>query len=532
MSEKEHSEQQEPEAGMDTFFSDSPAPVISNPEKKGMSKNVKTLIAAVAALAVLGGALAVALSVTKDSGEEVSSIDIDTMANQLLDDDEKNAVLLNPEVSDDLKEIRISGKDDFRVYQLSPKTDDADAVYTIEGYEDIPLDKGYISTLVNNASELSATQLIEENASDLSKYGLSNPVSEVVMCYQDGTEFKFSVGDASPTDSSQVYCAVDGSVYFIKSSLMHSYAQNLKFFFSKTILEKPDDDNYPIVDSLRIQRQNLDTDMYMEYAYDVQEDSSVGGTAATHVLREPIFAYLNVEKSSDITNGMFGLTAEEIVTVHPSEEELAKAGTDNPFCTVTMACDDGNTYVLKFGNTYTTESGSTAYYTVLEGTDILYGVADTRAVWAAVQPGDITSANIFATYVWNIATLDVTAGDKKLNFVGEGSDQNDYTVTKNGETCDTERFRQFYKFLLYVYGEELYLDAELPDSAPDAEVHLTTQNGREDYTVSFYKLEGLTSVIAVNGTPTYKIRSSCVDTLLHNIEIFDNPDEEFIMTWQ
>ena len=262
MSEKEHSEQQEPEAGMDTFFSDSPAPVISNPEKKGMSKNVKTLIAAVAALAVLGGALAVALSVTKDSGEEVSSIDIDTMANQLLDDDEKNAVLLNPEVSDDLKEIRISGKDDFRVYQLSPKTDDADAVYTIEGYEDIPLDKGYISTLVNNASELSATQLIEENASDLSKYGLSNPVSEVVMCYQDGTEFKFSVGDASPTDSSQVYCAVDGSVYFIKSSLMHSYAQNLKFFFSKTLLEKPDDDNYPIVDSLRIQRQNLDTDMY------------------------------------------------------------------------------------------------------------------------------------------------------------------------------------------------------------------------------------------------------------------------------
>ena len=39
-------------------------------------------------------------------------------------------------------------------------------------------------------------------------------------------------------------------------------------------------------------------------------------------------------------------------------------------------------------------------------------------------------------------------------------------------------------------------------------------------------------MIDVNGVPTYKIRSSCVDTVLHNIDIFDNPDEEFTMTWQ
>ena len=197
-----------------------------------------------------------------------------------------------------------------------------------------------------------------------------------------------------------------------------------------------------------------------------------------------------------------------------------------------MACDDGNTYVLKLGNTYTTENGTSAYYAVLEGTDILYGIAETRAVWATVQAGDITSANIFGTYVWDIANLDVTAGNEKLTFIGEGTEQNDYTVTKNGETCDTERFRQFYKFLLYVYGEELYLDAELPASEPDVNVHLTSQDGKEDYTIAFYKMGGLNAMIAVNGTPTYKIRSSCVDTLLHNIEIFDNTDEEFIMTWQ
>ncbi len=534
MSEKKFSQQQDTEdsqAGMDTFFADAPVTVSENPEKKGLSKNIRTLIAAVAALVILGGALTAVLLLNPGPEEETDSVDVSSLANQLLDDEDK-AILLNDESADDLTEIQISNTDQFRVYQMADKTEDTDAVYTIEGYESIPLDKDYLSTLVKNASSLSADQLIEENPEDLAKYGLSTPAADVVMHYRDGTDFAFSVGSVSPMDSTKTYCAVNGSVYLIKTSLMANYQKNINFFFSTVILEKPADDQYPIVESLRVQRKNLDYDLYMEYAYENVEDTSVGGTAATHVLREPVFAYLNVEKSSDITNGMFGLTAAEIAAIHPSEEEIENAGLNDPFCTVTMSCDDGNTYVLKFGNTYTTASGSTAYYTLLEGTDILYGVADTRAVWTTVQPGDITSANIFGTYVWNIARLDVTAGDEKLAFAGQGTNQDDYIVTKNGQECDTERFRLFYKFLLYIYGEELFLDMELPDHAPDAEVHLATQNGREDYTISFYRLSGLTSMIAVDGVPTYKIRSSCVDTVLHNIEIFDNPDEDFIMTWQ
>ncbi len=531
--QKELSQQEteESQAGMDTFFAENPVPVAEQPSKQGMSKNVKMLIAAVAALVVIGGALTAVLLINKNSEEDIE-LDASSLVDNLLDDEEKNAVMLNPQKAEDLKEVQISNTDKFKVYPIADKKDETDSGYTIEGYEDIPLDKGYISTLVNNACELSADQLVEENPADLSKYGLEKPVSEVVMCYQDGTEFQFSVGDASPMDSTQTYCMTEGKVYLVKTSLMHSYQQNVKYFFSKTILEKPADDAYPIVESLRIERENLDYDLYMEYAHDVVEDDSVGGVAATHIMREPVTAYLNVEKSVDVTTGMFGLTAEEIVKIHPSESELKNAGMDTPFCTVTMSCDDGNTYILKFGKSYTTESGNTAYYTYLEGTDILYGVLDSRAVWTTVQAGDITAANVFATYVWDIATLDITAGTNELHFVGEGEDKKTYTVTKNGESCETERFQQFYKFLLNVYGEELYLDAELPASAPDVEVRLTSQDSREDYTIAFYKTEGLNAMLAVNGTPTYKIRASCIDTLLHNIEIFDDTSQDFAMTWQ
>ena len=119
-----------------------------------------------------------------------------------------------------------------------------------------------------------------------------------------------------------------------------------------------------------------------------------------------------------------------------------------------------------------------------------------------------------------------------MHFVGSGEDADSYIVTKNNESCDTERFRLLYRFLLNIYGDELFFETDLPSTNPDVEVHLTTQDNKEDYTISFYKLTDMNAMIAVNGVPTYKIRSSCIDTIWHNLEIFDNFDEEFSLTWQ
>ena len=221
MSENNFSEQNETEefeAGKDTFF----AETVNSPEipvKKGMSKNIKALLISIIALVLAGSVLTILLLTQKD--EESDVLDTESMAEALNDD--AGAVLLNEETADNLKEIQIVNEDQFRVYQVSAKTDDTEAVYTIEGYEDIPLDTGYISTLVNNGSELSADRLVEENAEDLAKYGLSEPSAKVVMTYADGTKFEFSVGDVSPTETTEVYCAVGNNVYLVKNSLVSNY---------------------------------------------------------------------------------------------------------------------------------------------------------------------------------------------------------------------------------------------------------------------------------------------------------------------
>ncbi len=521
------SEQEElQQAGLDTFFADAPAAQKAEQKTGGMSKNVKGLIIGASALVLLGGGLTAALLLGgNDENGGVGSSSDSTAAT-----DAAEMISLNESLAENLTKIEITSTDTFTVYRRTEATDSEAAVYAIKGMEDIPMSTNLLSTLVNNASSLSANQLVEENAADLSKYGLADPSAEVTMHYADGAQFTIEVGAESPMDSTMMYCAVDGDVYLVKSSLMSNYTMDPLFFVSTTVLEEPAEEDYPIVESVRIQREDWDYDIYLEHAYDEETDDATGGTAASHVMLEPVFSYLNLQHSVDVTNGMFGLSAIEVAAVHPTDSELKEAGIMVPFCTVTMKCDDGNTYCLNFGTTYTSESGTECYYAYLDGVDVLYGISKTGAVWATMEPGDITSANIFGTMVWDIALLDVKAGDKTLKFEGEG-DKDTYTVTKNAEPCDTERFRLFYRFLLSIYGEELCLGEELPSREPDVSIHVQTQDGSEDYTVSCYKLDNLNMIVAVNDVPTYKIRSSCLDTIVHNIDIFDT-EEEFITTWR
>ena len=506
----------------DTIFGAAPAASPAAPKKSGMSKSVKGLLLGLGALVVVGGVLGVVLATGFGKSETTESA---------ADSAAAESIPLNQVDAENVTGITVKNTEEFHVTRTFRGRADAESTYMIDGFEDLTLDTTLLSTLAKNGCSLEAASLVEENATDLGKYGLAESAADVTFDYEDGTSFHLLVGDESPMQSAQTYCAVDGNVYLIRSSLVSNYKNTASDFLSTTVLEEPAQDSYPIVESLRVARKDLDWDIYMEYDKESAEDESAGGTAATHVMLEPLFSYLNVEKSKNVTNGMFGLQAKEIALVHPTDADMKKCGLDDPFCTVTMKTDDGKTRVLTFGNTYDTEDGTECRYAYLDGVNELFGVTNENAAWLTVQPGDITSANIFVTNVWNIGTLEVKDAENDFLFEGEGTKQEDYVVTKNGKPCDTERFRTLYRFLLYVYGEELYI-GEIPDAKPDAEVHLTTQNGKEDYTISFYKQSDLKTIVARDGIPSYVIRTSALDTLSYNLSIFDDAATEFKTTWQ
>lgn len=421
------------------------------------------------------------------------------------------------------------------------RTADADessgtaAEFGVKGLEDLPTNTALVSTLANNMAGVSASSLVLENCTDMDKYGLGDDAAKGKLTFDDGSTFAFRVGN-SVSDGENSYFAVEGedTVYAVKTSLVSNYKNNAESFLSLVMLKAPAEDEYPIVNTLTIKREDMEKDIVLTYSQDANNENT-GGTAATHEMTSPIAAYLSVDRSKDIITGMFGASSNSILKIYPEKADLAEYGLDKPFCTVIMDCDDGNVYTLNIGSKYTETNDETgvsgSYYPVmLDGVNTVYSMSADKCKWATVEPTDLASSLVITTYVWDIDKLSLTAdGIDDMEFTVKGEDKDSASVTLNGKAVDTERYRQFYSFLLKTTAEGTAIDEE-PVGTPEAVLYFKTKNGKKEQEISFYRQDSYNCLITVNGVSSFKCRASFIDVLKENMELF-NTDKEFIQTW-
>ncbi|MCM1505875.1 MAG: DUF4340 domain-containing protein [Ruminococcus flavefaciens] len=506
-----------------------------------MNKTTKSIIGLSVAVVVLGGGLAgLMLTEPKDKeNNEESSVSTSEESSEVYGE---GIVLIQDEKNEesDIKEVTIKNStDNLHVVMKSPTTEESSATYTLDGYEDIPLNTALVGTLANNARNMVTGSIVDENCENLSKFGLDSPQAEVEVKFQTGTVKKFSIGDETPTKS-ETYVMLDGenTVYTVATSYLANYSKTLDDFVDMVILEEPPEESYPKINSLRIEREDIDYDIMLEYDKSSDDGKYSGGTSATMVMVEPTDAYLTVERSEDVTNGMFGLQAEGIYSIHCKESDIAEAGLKEPFCRVTMDCDDGNSYVLLMSEPFTDDNNKKCCYAMFEDGNIIYTVDTENAKWSTVMPIDITSRIMIGSYVWNITDMSVKTADMSEEFVIEPKDKNadntkaeDFSVTRNGEVFDSERYRQFYGFLINASAEEFALDAEIPDTAPAVTVEYTDSYMKKTIKIEFYENTALTMLIAVDGKSKYICSKSYVDTLIENIKRIGT-GEDYITTWK
>ncbi len=487
-----------------------------------MKKNVKALLACVAALAVAGGGYA-ALKLTEEDSSSggASSSASDKLTSEI-------HVPLTAFEAADVTLISIENENgSYEAVPAGSPAEDGTVEMTIKGFEKLDVNKNITSSILNSAKALSSETTVEENASDLDKYGLKEPRASFTVSSASDSKTVL-IGNESPV-SGETYCMVkgDNTVYTAATANLSVFLNDDTDYISNVILENPADDRKPIMNKLTIARNDLDYDIVIEYDKST-DDGTTSGTMATHFMTAPIFAYLDPEKSQDEVAGLFGLTASSVIAAYPDEAEIKGSGLDKPFCTVKMECGDNSSYELKLGNKLDTENG--VYYAAMfTDKDIIYAIDAESICWDDVVPDDIISRMVFGTYVWDIGKLEIEAEGKTVKFAGKGSSKDDYEVTKDGQKCDRDRFQSFYSFLLKTSAEEFSIE-EVPQGEPQATVYLETQNGETKQTVEFYKADGKKSLICVNGTPSFKCRTAFVDLLIENLSKFDS-DEKFVVNW-
>lgn len=500
-----------------------------------MKKAVKGIIGLTAVAAVLGGGLA-ALKLTEPEKQEESSSSVSEVSGS-------GVQILG---ADAVKSVSVKNStDEFVVKEQTAASEGASATYTIEGYEETPLDISVVGTLANNLSGLSSTSIVADDCDDLAKYGLESPEVTLEITYASGDKATLLVGNMAPSGSdAYVKTADSNTVYTIYGSKVSNLRKSLDNFISSTILEEPAEDEYPIVESLRVERKDMEYDILLEYDEKSDDADYIGGTSAAHIMTEPTFAYLSVDDSTPITHGLFGLTSEGVYSVLPDEADIAEAGLNDPFCTVTMKCDDGNDYVFLMSESYTDENGAELHYAMFEGGNVIYIVSAENAAWGSVQPIDVASRFVFGSYVWDITDMKLSGSGLEEDIVFKavkkaeaGSDaseklsSDDFDLTRNGSVYDAERYREFYAFLIQTAAEDFAINEEMPSGEPLIAVEITDSYTDTTQKVEFYEYSALNVLIAIDGEPKYFCSKSFAETLVENAKRTET-GEDYLQTWK
>ena len=490
----------------------------SKPQKK--KSNIKLLIISAVCLALMVAALIFLMR--QDSGEAAEE-ETTTAAPQ------SQSRLLYDKDPSSIESIAITN--DKSTYTVKKFADDA---WLIEDLPTTEHDTNAMTALLNSSATLTADQVISEDATDLSIYGLDKPRATAVITFSDGKARTITVGNDTP-QSGLTYAQLDddGKVYAIKTSSLAAYMNNKfdllrkRIYLVRQAADENDKTDYTKIDRITIERKDLDYPIVLEYDVRQDDDNVISGNSSTHVMTEPVRLDLNPDKAYDVINNIFGLTASEIVVVAPSDETKAKYGFDDPYCTVKWEIA-GEPFTVCFGNEYKDADGKKAgYYGMADGLDeiFIFDLADIP--WVSCDVKSMTMTMITSNYVYNMDSFEITTPDKHYSFT-LNKDMANFAAhcVETDQDMDPGLFKNYYQYFLRTPAEELYL--EETDIAPMVTVKIKA--GDKTDLIEYIDIGGRQCAIRLNGKMSYQCRMTYTNRLIENLDRLFN-GEDMITTW-
>lgn len=484
-----------------------------------MSKKVKGIVLACAALLVLVCALIFLLLTQKDTNNDDNSSSKTDESVQLVDK--------QPE---QVKLIKIKNKTgEYEIVRTG------ESEWGIEEYENLPLSVTTFSSITNNVSSIKARKLAEKDAPDLDKYGLANPQAEVSVEFSDAdnTAITFLIGDIAPSNTQYYFCFKgENDVYTVNKTQVHIYLDDKKVYLDLEILEAKSPENYPDIDELSIMKKdwNKPITIVPHTKEDLDKDETGALTGfSTYKMSSPVTSNLDIGTANDYIFGMYGLFASEALTAFPDEKAIEEAGLDSPLCVVKVRVGDkveeliiGNEYeeIVKVPAGDDDEEAEinqvTGYYGMLKGRDIIYKFDTNSLIWVNMTPLSIISRMPLAVYIYDLDGVELTIDDKKHKFDIIGDDE-ESSFEYNGETLDSQQFKQFFQYM--IKGSVEAINEEEPTDPPAATIRFIQRNKKvDDILVEFFPVKDRKTIISVNGGLQYKAQTLYFERLIENVD--------------
>lgn len=483
-----------------------------------MNSKVKTILIFAVIVVVLGGVF-LALKLTEPKDKDKNSSSSSSSMQSILLYDKNEDVVSSVEITNETGSYTISKKD---------------SEFTVDGFDGLPLDQSYLQNIAKSVASITAKKIIEENPSDLGKYGLDKPTATAIVKFSDSanTEKKVYVGSEAPTEGT-AYLSIDGekAVYLVDATQFTGLTYKKELTIEMTQLAKPEsDDKYPIVDEVTLERKDLAQPITLTYDSSLVEKDQTDFTYdKVHRMTSPIKSNVNVDLGTPFIRTMFGLTAKDVEKVHPTEDDLKNTGISDPTMTITLK-SEGKTHILKIGKLVpkTDDRDSYSYYYgKYEGIDVIYKFEESTIPYQTVKAINMVSGLISDIYFTDLSKVEITTKDK-TDILTFGKDGDKATVKLNDKDINSEIVSSFYQYFLRSSVEEISLEKPQAEK-PEVKIVLTTASGKQA-TYEYYNNGYRKGAIVIDGKPTFICSSSYIERMLSNIQQLEN-GEQIVQNW-
>ena len=485
-----------------------------------MKKNIRIMIITVAAVIILVAMLLILMNLPSSDGGGASS----TASSA--------SISLNTKTADDVSKVEVKNNSDR--YTVEMKSADS---YSVEGLDGFDLNKTSISALKSDSAGVAATQLVEEQAEDLSIYGLDSPKAEATITYKDGETLSLAVGNEAAGNAG-TYVMVNGEskVYLFNSAKVDTFSYPLLEYVSKAITPSQEEAvaaaNSGEVSSSSDGQTQTPQFAKMTLSGTVREEpivvepaEAISGISQFNIT-SPKEKAADYTKISEYVGAVYGLTADEVVAVNPTDADLESFGLKEPYSKIVADFDVGTVTLLASSP----DAAGNVYVMNGDRTNVVYRIEAKTLTWLSATYTDLASKLLFTPNIKNVKTMTVTTPDKtyvfNLTSVVDEDNENSLTttITYEGKELDEDIFKDYYQNMISVSTDEE--TTEQPTGDPIFSVKYEyADTSRTPDVVEFYDAGSRRVFIVFNGKCDSLTVSTYVDKMVQDSEKVVNGEE-------
>lgn len=462
-----------------------------------MSKRVKGMLVSVALLVVVAIVVTVVLIMPPPAGSDGETVTTTTTAAPAIeiigDADKKTVTRL--EVA--------STVDTFNVITVDSGS------MSVEEYTDVPADTTAITALCDIMKSMKALATVTVNEAD-SAYGFDAPIATVKAYYNDGTAATVRFG-AESKGTAGYYCRREGdeTLYIVDSTVVDSFCIDAKALIGKTLIAPPavdKDDENGAAGVLALWLTGSCRDTAVEIITDTDGKYAGMTYMSNYIITSPYVRSVDSDLINLMAQDMIYLTATDVAAVHPTTEDLAACGLDDPYSVAAFTLSIMNTSAADEGGTVTShyndrehmvilgdkdENGN--YYALVDQYDLIYVLSPDSVPWAELSYYDVANKLLFMKDITSVDSISVTHEGATHLFelthdpLKETRDEQ-LTVVSDGKTYSTSEFRILYQMMLGIHRVAEKEEGAAASGDPIFALTLTFNDGTAPISIELYPM--------------------------------------------